>query len=161
VHVTQNGLLSILCINDSDVPTLPLLRSVDLHHNSLHNDILEWMESGEHVSIETLKLCTKEHEIQAIAHCLQALGPSLKNPVVGLPISSTAYISCQGLNLEMTMSENFHLPWTLEAFWHEVDLSPNPNINSIHFQSIEIWLRGSWMYKADCVQFLLVQMTLS
>jgi hypothetical protein len=98
----KNVLLSSLIIRDSDVavssPPPPSLRCVDLHTfraNSFVKNIAEWLVSGEHISIETLKLSIPENDIQAIAHCVRGLGPSLKTLEVDFPINDR-HLSCQG-----------------------------------------------------------------
>jgi hypothetical protein len=161
----KNVDLSCLIINDTDLPGTvysppPLLRSVGLSNDSPHNDILEWLVSGEHVSIETLKIFSfQEVETRAIAHCLRALGNSLKNLEVGFPIKTHSYITCLGLSLGSIFSETFCLSRILEAFLHDVNLSHNPNINSIHFKRLWIKSSSSRMHKAGIVESLLAQIT--
>jgi hypothetical protein len=112
----QKLFLSSLDVNNLDVSSAvnsspPPLRFADLHEDIPLNDILKWLTSGEHVSIETLELFSiQEHQIVTTTDCLRALGPSLKVLKLGFPIISKTYISCQGSNLESIVPETFYLP---------------------------------------------------
>ena len=103
-------------INESDVPGAinspppPSLEYVSLFNDDPYNDILEWLVSREHVSIETLKLVSiQEDKIRTIAHCLRRMGPSLKNLEVSFRGHSPAYIRCQGSGFESIAPDTFHL----------------------------------------------------
>jgi hypothetical protein len=48
--------------------------------------------------------------------------------------------------LELIVPETFYLPPTTEAFLRDVDLSENPNINSIHLRSLRTRSDGSQMH---------------
>jgi hypothetical protein len=99
----KNLFLSSLVVNNFDVPSAvnspppPSLKSVNFHKDIPLNGILLWLASGEHVSIETLKLFSiQEDQVPTITNCLRALGPSLKVLELGFPSISETYISCQG-----------------------------------------------------------------